>query len=98
MQIVRQSMACALVQGAAGVAQEALDNVGRAAAAAHLLHMHAAAAAQRRPAAAAKAATSLLRYVAPVATGGAGGATASVVPVDKALYLAGTSWQQARTL
>jgi hypothetical protein len=95
-----------MLQGVAGVPQEARDQLEACYWAAHYLTMHTLAAQHGWAAVAAKAATSLLRFTAPISvaseTRGSGGGVAtggvaSVVPVDKALYLAGTAWQQART-
>ena len=81
------------LQGVPGMPADALHALRRCHEAAHLLVMHARATEKQWPLIAAKAATALLRFVPAVASGPH---TASVVPVDKALYLAGTAWQQVR--
>ena len=83
------------VQAAAGASTEALANLKACHEAAHYLVMHTRAAQPGRTAAAAKAATALLRYTAPASVGD-GGAAAPVVPLDKALFLAGSAWREVR--
>ena len=75
--------------------RETLDKVQQCQAAAHLLTMLSQAQQQGWHEMAAKAATSLLRFVSAIANGAH---TASVVPIDKALFLAGTAWQQVCSL
>jgi hypothetical protein len=82
------------LQEAQSVAEESINALQQCCDAARLLSMHAIAMQRGWHALAAKAATSLLRFIVPVAT--SAGKQMSVVPVDKALYLAGTVWQQVR--
>jgi len=70
---------------------EALEILHNCQLAAHYLHVHNQAAANGWLEIAAKAATSLLRHIGTVRVGGA---TASVVPPDKAFYLAGLAWRR----
>lgn len=75
---------------------EALANLRACHEAAHYLVMHGRAAEHGWRAAAAKAATSLLRYTGALSIGD-GGAAAPVVPLDKALFLAGSAWREVRS-
>jgi hypothetical protein len=83
----------ACLQTSEGVATDALLDLKACQEASHYLVMHNRAKEKAWHEVAAKAATTLLRYTRPVSFSDTGPA-APIVPLDKALFLAGSSWRE----
>lgn len=89
-------MLCSCLQTMDGVPASAILDLKACQEASHYLAMHNRAKEQGWHAIAAKAATSLCRYTHSVSIGD-NEAVTPIVPLDKALFLAGSSWQNVST-